>query len=116
MGFDGTYVYTRDSFYWKLNDSYTAMTSATEDDGELLDPIGITGGVYNVNDDGSVGSWAEYTFGPGLLLFTSITKVESNGAAASSKTAQPRRRFTDAEATLAVKAEKAVPANMLYVK
>lgn len=86
MGYDGTYVYTRGSFYWVLSEAMDAMASATTDSdtGEVMSPIGITGGVFDVNDDDSVGAWAQYTFGPGLLLFNSITKVAAGGASASS--------------------------------
>ena len=106
MGYDGQYVYTGGSFYWKLNEALNELTSATvdSDTNEIMDPIGITCGVYDVEEDGSVGAWSQYTFGPGQYLFTSIKKVEGGSSAASAK---PARYNRHAEREIVSRTEKA---------
>ena len=114
MGYDGQYVYTRGSFYWRLNEAMNELTSATvdSDTDEIMNPIGITCGVFDVNDDGSVGDWSQYVFGPGQMLFTSMKKVEGGSSAASVKTV---RYNTHPEKKLVGKTESAEKC-MLIVK
>lgn len=83
MGYDGEYVYTKGSFYWKLNDDMS-LSSATTSSGELIDPLGIVGGVYTLNNDGTCGDWMKYTFTE-PRLFTSITKNPSKSSVDSKR-------------------------------
>ena len=85
IGFDGTYVYTGGSFYWKLNDEMNTLTSATvdSDTNEVMENIGLACGIFEIASDGSVGAWIRYTFGQ-KSLFSGITKVAAGGSSASS--------------------------------
>lgn len=91
IGYDGTYVYTGGSFYWKLNDEMNVLTSATvdPDTNELMESIGLACGIFEIASDGSVGDWIKYTFGQ-KSLFSSITKVEAGGSSVSNVKAARR--------------------------
>lgn len=96
MGYDGTYVYTGGYLYLGLSDDKNSIKSNTVNTSTNVTVFGMALGLYDVNDDGSVGSWAKYSYG-NKFLFESITKASATSSVKSGKKFDNNRIMSSVE-------------------